>query len=87
VQAVDGQVIAYFEPLFADEPEQIGDVQPGWIDGVTVDTETLWATCFALMEQQTGLVFDRAWFDQKLPTYRIPDPDVLLKEVPDARKP
>ena len=33
------------------------------------------------MAQQTGLVFHRGWLDAKLPTYRIPDPDEMLKDV------
>lgn len=87
VQAIDGRITAYFEPLFADEPARVGDVRPAWADGMEVNTETLWATCFALMEDQTGLAFDPAWFDARLPTYRIPDPYTLYRGVPDAETP
>jgi hypothetical protein len=39
------------------------------------------------LENQTGLMFDRRWLDTELPTYRVPDPDVLFKDVPHAREP
>lgn len=48
---------------------------------------TLDATCLAMLEQQTGLVFDPSWLSMPLPTYRIPDPDALLKDVENARLP
>ncbi|SDD98537.1 DUF6461 domain-containing protein [Actinokineospora iranica] len=87
VQAIDGRITAYLEPLFADEPQQIGEIRPAWIGGVGIDTETLWATCFALLEEQTGLAFDPDWFNTKLPTYRIPDPYNLFKDVEGADVP
>jgi hypothetical protein len=39
------------------------------------------------MEQQTGVSIDRRWLDAKLPTYRIPDPDILLADIENARRP
>jgi len=39
------------------------------------------------MEQQTGLAFDQQWLFTPLLTYRIPDPDALLKGVEHARLP
>ncbi|MGH3625330.1 MAG: hypothetical protein ACRDQ5_26690 [Sciscionella sp.] len=36
---------------------------------------SLRSVSLAYMERQTGLAFDRAWLAEKLPTYRILDPD------------
>lgn len=67
-QAIDGQVTAYFE-LSPGE-----DLAPPWIKNLSVDVKKLRSTALALMEQQTGLAFDRDWLTEVRPTYRIPDP-------------
>jgi hypothetical protein len=86
-QAVDGRVVAYFE-MFAGDKPYAGEPAPAWItDGVSVDVDAMRSTALALMEQQTGLAFDRRWLDQVRPAYRVPDPDLLFRDVPGAREP
>jgi Family of unknown function (DUF6461) len=67
VQAIDGKLIADFEPLFqhssgygiptwrTDGMFPMGRVQSGMVEAMT---------------QQTGLVFEREWLDKPLPVYR-----------------
>lgn len=88
-QAENGRVIAYFDPLYVEEGEgpQDGEIYPEWIKGLTIDAGHVRSTALALVEQQTGLAFDRSWLDTALPTYRIPDPDVMLRNVDGAREP
>jgi len=69
------------------ESQQQPAPAPQWITGVTIDLDRLRSTALALMEQQTGLALDREWLNEKRPTYRIPDPDVMLKDVENARLP
>ncbi|SDD22483.1 DUF6461 domain-containing protein [Actinokineospora iranica] len=87
IQAIGGKVTAYFEPLLTEGGPQVGEIHPDWIFGVDFQPGSARATCFALMEQETGLAFKPEWFEAKLPTYRIPDPYVLLKDVGDADTP
>lgn len=87
-QAIDGTVTARFESLypFSLAPQQPGDVRPAWAVGPEVDVELAWQACLALMEQQTGLSFDLGWLAERWPTYRIPDPHWLLRDVPSAEQ-
>ncbi|GLZ43204.1 DUF6461 domain-containing protein [Actinokineospora sp. NBRC 105648] len=88
LQAVDGQVTACFDPMFVGYPAAQADLTPDWTAGLEAEFEKHYkATCLAVMEQQTSVAFDRAWLDEKLPTYRIPDPDVLFRNVDNARTP
>jgi hypothetical protein len=87
VEAKDGQVTASFDPNFIGLPGGANDLLPGWVADDDFSLEHLKASCLAALEQQTGLAFERAWLDAKLPTYRIPDPDGLLKDVENARVP
>lgn len=86
LQAKDGQVTARFDPNFIGLPAGANDLLPGWVGDDDFPLDHLKAACLAAMEQQTGLAFDQTWLDTKLPTYRIPDPDVLLKDVEGARE-
>jgi hypothetical protein len=86
-EAEDGRISAYFEPLFAGNQPGPGDVHPAWLGGGEFDAEHYKSASLAAMEQQAGVGFERAWLSDKLPTYRIPDPDVLLRDVPGARIP
>lgn len=72
VQAVNGELVASFEPLSVGEVSGEGDVCPAWLRDVVFTTEGLHSTMLAVMEWQTGLVFDRQWLRERLPTYRIP---------------
>lgn len=85
LEAKDGQVTASFDPNFIDLPAGANDLLPGWVGDDDFPLEHLKSSCLAAMERQTGLAFDRAWLDAKLPTYRIPDPDEMLKGVDNAR--
>jgi hypothetical protein len=87
LQAKDGQVTGSFDPNFIGLPAGANDLLPGWVGDDDFPLEQLKASCMAAMEQQTGVAFDRAWLDKPLPTYRIPDPDALLKDVGNARLP
>jgi hypothetical protein len=84
-EAYDGKVTAYFEPG-AGSPAP-DDMIPEWMFGIEFAPGQIRATCLALVEAQTGVAFDRQWLETKLPTYRIPDPDALLKDVEGARTP
>ena len=89
-QALDGTITAYFEslyPLAPAEPVQPAEIRPLWAIGHEIEPGLSWQACLAHLQQQTGLAFDRAWLDAKRPTYRIPDPDVMLRDVPNARQP
>ena len=85
-EAQNGKVIASFDPMrvAADDP---GDLVPPWAVAVPFEVGKLRATSLAVAERWTGVVFDQAWFATKLSTYRIPDPDVLIKGVEGARAP
>lgn len=83
VQAINGAVTGSFDVALRYPT----DLLPAWAVEVDFSTNNLGALCLALMEQQTGLVFDPAWLRDKLPTYRIPDPDVMLRDVDGARQP
>jgi hypothetical protein len=84
-QAIDGRVTAYVETFAGDKP-YVGEPAPPWLTGISIELDHLRATAMALMEQQTGLAFDREWLNEKRPTYRIPDPDVMLRDVAEARE-
>jgi hypothetical protein len=85
LEARNGQVTASFDPNFIGLPAGANDLLPGWVGDDDFPLEHLKASCLAAMEQQIGLAFDRAWLDTKLPTFRIPDPDEMLKDVAGAR--
>jgi hypothetical protein len=87
IEARDGQVTASFDPNFIGLPAGANDLLPGWVGDDDFPLEHLKASCLAAMERQTGLAFDRGWLDANMPTYRIPDPDEMLKDVDTARSP
>lgn len=74
IQAIDGQLTAYFKLASTGEPA------PPWIKDLSVDAKKLRSTALALMEQQTGLAFDRDWLTAARLTYRIPDPYRMLAD-------
>ena len=88
VEAIDGKITAHFESLYpiAPDPPQPGEVRPAWAIGPETDPGLAWPTCLALMEQRTGLAVEQQWLSTPLPTYHIPDPDLLLKDVAEARQ-
>jgi len=87
VQAIDGEIVAFFEPLFVNNRDLSHPRRPAWVEDVEFRPGHVQAAALAVMEQQTGLAFDRAWLDEPHPTYRIPDPDELLQGVENARLP
>jgi hypothetical protein len=87
LQANGGQVTAYFDVAMAADGMDSFDTLPDWLADVDLSDDSLDATCLAILEQQTGVAFEPSWLTVPLPTYRIPDPDVLLKDVENARLP
>ncbi|MEV6241058.1 hypothetical protein [Lentzea sp. NPDC051838] len=87
VEAVSGKVTAFFNPFLIGEPGGMGDVVPDWVEDVVFDIDQPNASSFAAVELRTGVQVEQAWFTEPLPTYRIPDPDVLLAGVEGARVP
>lgn len=87
VQAQDGKITAWFDPLYGSEQVGPADVIPDWAHGVDFAIGQLRSICLAVWEEQGGVSFEHAWLTGKLPTYRIPDPDVMLKNVENARLP
>jgi hypothetical protein len=82
-QAIDGKVAARFEALYpiAPDPPQPNEIRPPWAVGPEPDVGLSWQICMALMEQQTGLAFDQQWLSDPRPTYRIPNPHWMLRDV------
>lgn len=87
VQAIDGRIVAFFEPLFVNNRDLSHPWRPEWVEDAEFRPGHVQAAALAVMEQQTGLAFDLAWLDEPRPTYHIPDPDELLKGVENARLP
>jgi hypothetical protein len=84
-QAVDGVVTAQFEMIAPFEPEeQSGELRPEWAIGPETDIEIVRQTCMAHLERQTGVVIEPGWLRAPLPTYRIPDPHWLYRDVEGA---
>lgn len=86
IQAIDGRLTAYFDLRPGEEP-YTGVLAPLWISNLDVDAAKLRSTSLALMEQQTGLAFDRDWLTEVRPTYRIPDPYRMLADDDDGDGP
>lgn len=86
-EACGGKVVAYFEPTFGAQPAAPDDIIPEWAEGVELQPDELRAACLGLVEQQVGVAFEEEWLVKKLPTFRIPDPDELLRDVEGARTP
>jgi hypothetical protein len=86
LQAENGRITASFDPSFVGLPAGASDLLPGWLGDGDFPLEHLRASCLAAMEQQTGVAFERDWLTIRLPTYRIPDPDEMLKHVASARE-
>ncbi len=80
-------MIAAFKPFMVAESGEAGDLVPDWVEDVVFDIDRPNATSLAVVEPRTGLAVDRSWFTKPLPTYRIPDPDGLLKDAENARIP
>lgn len=86
-EARSGKVTAYFEPTLGVEPASPDDVIPEWAEGLELQPDELRAACLALVQQHTGAAFEEEWLVMKLPTFPIPDPDELFRDVEGARTP
>ncbi|MFT7837352.1 hypothetical protein Q5530_14485 [Saccharothrix sp. BKS2] len=84
-EAAGSEVTAYFDPVRVDAGDP-GDLVPDWATAVPFEVGKLRATSLAVVEQRTGVAFDQAWLAARLPTYRIPDPDVLAGGVEGGRE-
>jgi|SRR5262249_15329216 len=71
VQAVDGQLVADFEPLFTDRASRPAGRYPDWIDEYLWPADGLQSTMLVALAEQTGVAFDRQWLYRRLPTYRV----------------
>lgn len=86
-QADDGKITAFFEPLFVNDRDLSHPWRPEWAAATNFRLGRVQAASLAALEQQTGLAVERSWLDAKLPAYRLPDPDALLKDIDNARQP
>lgn len=87
-QAIDGTITANFEMIAPTAPEaDQWERRPDWAIGPETDIEVVRQTCMARLEQQTGVAVDPAWLREAWPTYRIPDPYWLYRDIPGAEKP
>jgi hypothetical protein len=72
VQAINGELVASFEPLSIGDTSSEGDTHPEWLRDTVFSTEGLHSTMLAVLEEQTGIAFDPQWLRKELQTYRIP---------------
>lgn len=87
-EAVDGQITTRFEHLYPLAPiPEANEIRPDWALGDEVDLSIAPRVCMALMEQRTGVSIDPAWLGQQRPTYRIPEPYALFRDVEGADQP
>lgn len=86
-EAKGGAITARFEMLYPIAPSQeSGEIRPRWAIGPEPNAAVVRQTCFALMEQQTGVAFEPYWLGQQFPTYRVPDPHALYRDVENVDK-
>ncbi|MFC4851928.1 DUF6461 domain-containing protein [Actinophytocola glycyrrhizae] len=84
-QAIDGHITAQFEPLYPMTPDvQPGERRPAWAIGPEVELGLTRQVCMAQLEQQTGVAVRQEWLTEPLPTYRIPEPYWLYRDVEGA---
>jgi hypothetical protein len=86
-EAERGSVLASFNPFLVAEPAGGGDLVPDWVEDVPFDIGRPNASSLAAVEARAGIEVAARWLAEPLPTYRIPDPDELLKDVPNPRVP
>ena len=87
LQAIDGTVTAYFEMLYPLSPDEgQWERRPAWAIGPETEVEVARQTCMALLRSQTGVAVDQRWLGEPRATYRIPDPDHMLRDIDDPRK-
>lgn len=71
-QAIGGELVASFDPLTVQHPAPLGETYPDWIAEVVFTDEGLHAELLAVVEQQTGLIFEQEWLTEPVSTYRVP---------------
>jgi hypothetical protein len=87
-QAVDGAITASFESVFPIEPgPRGGDLRPEWAIGPAIESSLTWQVCMAHLEHQTGVEIEQRWLHEPYPTYRIPEPHWLYRDVDGADRP
>ena len=78
-------VTAQFESLYPLAPDvKPWERRPEWAIGPDVETGLVWQVCMALLEQQTGVEVRQEWLTEPWPTYRVPEPYWLYREVEGA---
>jgi hypothetical protein len=84
-QAVDGAIVAQFESLYPRSPDEgQWERRPEWAIGPDVEANLAWQACMALLEQQTGVEIEQSWLSEPYPTFRIPEPYFLYRDVEGA---
>jgi hypothetical protein len=84
-QAVDGVITAQFESLYPVAPDvKPWERRPEWAIGPEVEANRAWQVCMALLEHQTGVVVAPDWLTEPHPTYRIPEPHWLYRDLEGA---
>ena len=70
VHAVDGSLLASFDPLLDDVPRELSQQA----QGLPFGEDDVDACAFALLERLTGIGFDEAWLDSTHTRYDVPSP-------------
>jgi len=87
-QGIDGVITARFETICPTAPEaDPGERRPEWAIGPETDIAVVRQTCMAQLERQTGVAVEERWLRERLPTYSIPGPYGLYRDVPGAEQP
>lgn len=84
-QAADGVIVARFEPLYPLAPDvQPWERRPEWAIGPEVELGRTRQVCMAQLEQRTGVEINQSWLGEPYPTFRIPEPYFLYRDVEGA---
>lgn len=84
-QAVDGVIVASFEPLYPLAPDEgQWERRPEWAIGPEVELGLTRQVCMAQLEQQTGVEVRQSWLSEPSPTFRVPEPYFLYRDVEGA---
>lgn len=86
-QAEGGVIVASFEPLYPLAPdEQPWERRPEWAVGPEVEPGLTRQVCMTQLERQTGVAVEQSWLTEPCPTFRIPEPYWLYRDVEGADK-
>jgi hypothetical protein len=86
LQATNGQVTGRFDPNFIGLPASASDLLPRWVEPEDFPLEQLRSSCLAALERQTGVRVEWRWLEEEMATYRVPDPDAMLRQLEGMRE-